>query len=193
MKYLAGLILILLIVAGGAYVVAGRQPGPTIEIAKPGKFVGTSTPLEVVVGAPGVVLSDLQIILEQNGKQIPLYSQADPKGAEVKQDGTDRLRITRDVGKQGVPELQSGPARIIVTASRPVVYNIRKVSTTASHDVQVRLERPRVSVISRHHYVNLGGSEMVVYRVQPADIQSGVVVGDIEYPGIPRISSACQA
>jgi murein DD-endopeptidase MepM/ murein hydrolase activator NlpD len=185
MKYLAGLILILLIVAGGAYVVAGRQPGPTIEIAKPGKFVGTSTPLEVVVGAPGVVLSDLQILLEQHGKQIPLYSQADPKGAEAKQDGTDRLRITRDVGKQGVPELQSGPARIIVTASRPVVYNIRKVSTTVSHDVQVRLERPRVSVISTHHYVNLGGSEMVVYRVQPADIQSGVVVGDIEYPGYP--------
>jgi murein DD-endopeptidase MepM/ murein hydrolase activator NlpD len=72
-----------------------------------------------------------------------------------------------------------------VTASRPVVYGIRQAQTTATRDVQVRLERPRVSVMSTHHYVNLGGSEMVVYRVSPADVQSGVVVGDIEYPGYP--------
>jgi murein DD-endopeptidase MepM/ murein hydrolase activator NlpD len=66
-----------------------------------------------------------------------------------------------------------------------VLRGIRTVETTVSHDVQVRLERPRVSVISSHHYVNLGGTEMVLYRVSPADVQSGVVVGDIEYPGYP--------
>jgi murein DD-endopeptidase MepM/ murein hydrolase activator NlpD len=38
-------------------------------------------------------------------------------------------------------------------------------------------------VVSTHHYVNHGGSEMVVYRATPADVQSGVRVGDVEYPG----------
>lgn len=185
MKFLIGLILLLLVAAGGAYVVAGRQPGPAIEITSPEKFVGVSTPMEVLIGAPGVNLSSLQITLEQNGKQAALYSLADPKGAEVTQAGEDRMRVKRAVGRDAMPELQSGAARITVTASRPVFYGIRTVESTATRDVQVRLERPRVSVLSTHHYVNLGGAEMIVYRATPDDVESGVVVGDIEYPGYP--------
>ena len=189
MKFLIGLVLLLLVAAGGAYVVAGRQPAPTIEIASPEKFVGLSTPLEVVVGAPGVRLSTVEILLEQNGKQYPLYSLTDAKGAQVTQAGEDKMRVTRNVGREAVPELQSGPARIIVTASRPVVYGIRQIGASATRDVEVRLERPRVSVLSTHHYINLGGSEMVVYRATPADVESGVVVGDLEYPGYPAASA----
>jgi murein DD-endopeptidase MepM/ murein hydrolase activator NlpD len=59
---------------------------------------------------------------------------------------------------------------------------VRHVSSQASRDVQVRLEPPRVSVVSTHHYINVGGSEMVVYRVTP-DVESGVRVGEFTYPG----------
>jgi Peptidase family M23 len=186
MRYLAGLVLGLLILAGGAYVVAGRMAPPAITIDKPEKYVGLSTPLEVTVTAPNAQsMSPLRIVLEQNGNQVPLFSLGEPGKGQVKQDGTDRVRITHEVGKQSIPELQSGAARIIVTAGRPVLYGIRTVESTVTRDVQVRLERPRVSVVSTHHYVNLGGSEMVVYRVTPEDVQSGVAVGDVEYPGYP--------
>jgi murein DD-endopeptidase MepM/ murein hydrolase activator NlpD len=40
-------------------------------------------------------------------------------------------------------------------------------------------------VVSTHRYINLGGTEAIVYRVSPADVKSGVVVGDLEYPGFP--------
>ena len=59
------------------------------------------------------------------------------------------------------PTSSPAPARIIVTAARPVLRGIRTVESTATRDVQVRLERPRVSVVSTHHYINLGGTEMV--------------------------------
>jgi len=49
----------------------------------------------------------------------------------------------------------------------------------------VRLDPPRVAVVSMHHFVNHGGSEMVVYRVTPPDVESGVRVGDLTYPGFP--------
>ena len=185
MRYLLGLLLILLLAVGGAFVYAGRMAGPGIEIKKPDKFVGASTPLEVVVQAPGARFEDLQITLEQNGKQFPLYSLADTKGAQVRQDGADRLLVSRDIGKQAVPELQSGEAKVLVTAARKVVYGIRTVRSSASRDVRVRLERPRVSIVSTHHYVNHGGSELVVYRATPGDVTSGVLVGDVEYPGFP--------
>jgi murein DD-endopeptidase MepM/ murein hydrolase activator NlpD len=183
MRFLLGLLLILLLAAGGAFLVAGRMAGPAIQIAQPTRWVGQSTPLQVGVTAPGAQLADFRIVLEQNGQHYPLFSLGDQQGAKVRQDGADRLVVERTIGKQTVPELQSGPARIVVTASRPVLYGIRNTHASASHDVQVRLERPRVSVISTHHYINHGGSEMVIYRVTPDDVASGVVVGEVEYPG----------
>ncbi len=183
MKYLVALLLIVALAAGGAYFVAGRMDGPAIEITKPEKFVGTATPVEFVVHSPAAQLKSLTMMLEQNGKQFPLYSLGD-QGVELKEEG-DGVRVTRMIGKQAIPDLQSGPARIHVTASRPVVYGIRTVDNTVIRDVQVRLERPRVSVVSTHHFINHGGAEVVVYRATPEDITSGVLVGDVEYPGFP--------
>jgi murein DD-endopeptidase MepM/ murein hydrolase activator NlpD len=185
MRFLLGLVLIVVLAAGGAFVYAGRMPGPAIQINKPEKLIGASSPLEVAVDAPGAHLEELQIVLEQNGKQVPLFSLADQKGAQLRQDGADRLLVSRDVGKQAVPELQAGNARITVTAARKVVYGIRTVRSSATRDVKVRLERPRVSIASTHHYINHGGSEMVVYRATPDDVTSGVLVGDVEYSGFP--------
>jgi murein DD-endopeptidase MepM/ murein hydrolase activator NlpD len=185
MRYLLGLVLVAGLVAGGAYVAGGRMGGPSIEIGKPEKFVGAATPLDVTVAAPGARLTSLSVVFEQNGKQTPVYAMDSAAGAGLKQDGADRVRLTREIGKQGLPEIQNGPARIVVTASRPVIYGIRQATSTATRDVQVRLDRPRVSVISTHHYVNLGGTEVVVYRATPPDVTSGVLVGDIEYPGHP--------
>ena len=185
MRFLFALIAVLALAAGGAFLYAGRLAGPSINISKPEKFIGLSTPLEVTIDAPRGELSALRVVLEQNGKQTQIGTLEDLAGEAMKQDGADRLRITKDVGKKSVADLQTGDARIIVTASRPVMYGVRQAETTATRDVKVRLERPRVAVISTHHYVNLGGSEMVVYRATPADVHSGVLVGDVEYRGFP--------
>jgi murein DD-endopeptidase MepM/ murein hydrolase activator NlpD len=159
--------------------------GPSIQVNKPGKFVGATAPLEVVVEAPGARLETLQVELEQGGAAVTLFSLTDQRGAAVKQDGNDRLVVSREFSRQDAPALTSGPARIVVRASRKVMYGIRTVESSFTHAVQVRLERPRVSIISTHHYINHGGSEMAVYRATPEDVTSGVVVGDVEYPGYP--------
>jgi hypothetical protein len=193
MKYLVGLVLILLVAAGGAWVVAGRMPAPSIAIEKPEKFVGTSTPLQITITAPNApTMKPIRVVFEQNGKQTPLFSLDEPGKAQITQDGTDKVRITHELGKQTVPDLQAGAAKIIVTAGRPVMRGMRTLETTISHDVQVRLERPRVSVISTHHYVNLGGTEFILYRATPDDVESGVVVGDIEYPGYPAAGATVE-
>ncbi|MEO7273888.1 MAG: M23 family metallopeptidase, partial [Vicinamibacterales bacterium] len=170
--------------AGGAYLYAGRLPGPQIQINKPDKYVGVATPLDVVVTAPGATVTKLLIVLDQGGTQTPLYTLGDTAGTPPTIEG-DTIHIVREIGKTTVPTIKSGPAKIIITASRKVVRNIRTVESTVTRDIEVRLERPRVSVVSSHHYVNLGGTEMVVYRVTPNDVASGVLVGDIEYPGYP--------
>jgi len=93
--------------------------------------------------------------------------------------------VMRPIGKKTIPDLQAGAARIVVRATRPVLYGLRQVESTATRDVQVRLQPPMVAVLSTFHFVNLGGSEFVVYRATPEDVASGVRVGDIDYPGYP--------
>jgi murein DD-endopeptidase MepM/ murein hydrolase activator NlpD len=183
-RFLLIVILLAAVVAGGAWIVAGRMPGPEIQIGKPERFIGTSSPVEVSVTAPNTLLSDLRVVLEQDGKPVQLFNLSEPGKAQTKQEG-DKVVITHVIDKQSVPDLKSGAARLVVTAARPVVYGIRKAQSSATRDLQVRLERPRVAVVSTHHYVNHGGTEMVIYRVTPEDVQSGVVVGDVEYPGFP--------
>ena len=109
------------------------MPPPAIKIEKPDKFVGTATPLEVTITAPDApTMKPLRVVFEQNGKQTTLFSLDEPGKAQIKQEGTDKLRITHEIGKQTVPDLQSGAARILVTAGRPVLRGMRTVESTAA-------------------------------------------------------------
>jgi len=190
LRWLLGLIVVALLALGVAYVVAGRGAPPRITIDKPERVVGQAGTLEVNAEAPANRLTALTITLEQNGRSYPLYAlNGAAANATVTQPDPTHTKITRPIGKQSVPELQSGAARIVVTATRPSFLKLRQLTSTASKDFQVRLEPPRIAVLSTKHYVNHGGSEFVIYKATPPDVASGVRVGDIEYPGFP-VSSA---
>ena len=185
LRWLAGLLFIVALVAGAAYIVAGRSAPPSLTITKPDRVVGQGGTLEVLAAAPGARFTALSVVLEQNGKTTPLFALGTSGPATAASADANTLRITRPIGKKDLPELQQGTARIVVTATRPSFLKLRQLTSSASRDFQVRLDPPRISVLSTKHYVNLGGSEMVVYRATPADVQSGVRVGTIEYPGFP--------
>jgi murein DD-endopeptidase MepM/ murein hydrolase activator NlpD len=185
MRFLLGLVLILLLAAGGAYVVAGRMAGPPIQIVKPDKIVGVSSPLEVAVEAPGARLEALNIVLEQNGKQFPCSRspirrapRSSRRGGQAADQPRDRQAVgaRAAVGQRGRHRLclaqgglrhPHGPPRPRATTSR-----------CASNG-------PGCRWCPTHHYINHGGSEMIVYRASPEDVTSGVAVGDVEYPGYP--------
>jgi len=183
LKLVFFLLILAVIVGGGAWLWAGRMAGPTLELKQPEKFVGVGTTLELRASSPDGQFSRLDVTVEQNGKSWPVYS-LDQKAASTA-DPARQIYVMRPIGKRAIPELQNGNARITVRAARPVVYGIRQAESTVTRDVQVRLEPPRVEVLSTFHYVNVGGSEFVVYRATPPDVESGVRVGDIEYRGYP--------
>jgi murein DD-endopeptidase MepM/ murein hydrolase activator NlpD len=203
MRTLLALILLLLLLAGGAYFAAGRASGPEITVDAPARFIGQETPLAVNVKSPDGNLTRLDVVLEQGEQRFPVYSMtgsadaaaeapeagaaAPPvaAGATLEQAAEDTVRLSANVGRRRMPELRDGPARIVVRAERAVLFGLRHVESQASHEVTVRLRPPAVSVVSLHHFVNHGGSEVVVYRVTPADVESGVRVGELTYPGYP--------
>lgn len=183
LKFLLLLMFGAAIVVGGAWVWAGRMAGPAIDIRQPGKFVGRTSTLDARLTAPGGTFSRIDIGVEQNGKTYPIFELDESTRSSVTQKTADQLFVMRPIGKQAIPELQPGPAKITVYAARPVLYGLRQAESTATRDVQVRLDPPRVEIRSTRHYINHGGAELVVYRVTPADVESGVRVGNQSYPG----------
>jgi hypothetical protein len=175
---------VLLVIAAG-YIVSGRLPGPAIEVGSPQKYVGQTSQLAFTVEVPGGQFTRVEAHIEQEGRSIPLFSLAEPGTAEVKQETADRIRVSRPVGKRAVPELKPGAARLVVTSSREVLFGLRERESVATRDLELRFDPPRASVVSMHHFVNHGGAEMVVYRVAPPDVASGVRVGEESYPGYP--------
>jgi len=195
-RWLAALLVLALLALGIMYVVAGRSAPPRLTIDKPDRVVGQTGSVDVTAEAPNGRLTALAITLEQNGRSVPLYTidevrlkadatYAPSQATTVTKVDRDHVRISHPLTRQSVPDLKSGAARIVVTATRPSFLNLRQLTSTASKDFQVRLEPPRIAVLSTKHYVNHGGSEMVVYRATPPDVTSGVRVGEIEYPGFP--------
>lgn len=193
LKFLLILVLVAAVAAGGAWWWAGRMPGPTLELRQPDRFVGQSSALELVAEAPGGAFSRLDVTLEQNGRSFPVFSLDQPAEGSTRQESADRLFVMRRIGKQTMPELQAGAARIIVRAARPVVYGIRQAESETVREVQVRLEPPRVAVLSKFHYVNHGGAEFVVFSATPSDVEAGVRVGDLSYPAYPGAAAGIDA
>jgi murein DD-endopeptidase MepM/ murein hydrolase activator NlpD len=179
MRWLGVLFLLLLVAAASIFYISRRESPPVVAIEQPQRLVGQTGTLTVTADTPGAKFKDLTIAVEQNGQTTPLFSL--DSTAPVPSGNT--IRVSRPFGKQSVPQLRSGPAKIVVSATRKSFLNLRTLTTTATKDVEVRLEPPRIAVLSTHHYVNHGGSEMVVYRATPPDVASGVRVGDREFPG----------
>jgi murein DD-endopeptidase MepM/ murein hydrolase activator NlpD len=178
------LVLLVLVGAGITYYFAGKASGPAIAIQLP-PVIGQTGQLDVTVDAPGGQLDDLSIVLSQGTQTFPVLTLANATAGAVAHEGADRVRIKTTIGRKSLPELRSGAAKVTVSATRPVLRGVRHTSSQASQDVQVRLDPPRLSVVSTKHYINVGGSEMVLYRASPPDVESGVQVGDLTYRGFP--------
>ncbi len=172
-------------VGGALYVSAGRADGPVIDIVEPTRLVGRASTFEATVEAPGGNLTSLDAVIQQGDQRFPLFSLDQLRDGAIRQDASDRVRVTRQFDRSSHPELVAGEARIIVSATRPVLFGLREAASVAETAVEVRLDPPKLQIVSTLHYVNHGGSELAVYRVTPSDAESGVRVGDRHYPGYP--------
>src|SRR6188768_3868694 len=176
-------LLILGVGAAALWVNAGKAEGPAIAITGP-EVIGQTGEVAVRVTAPGGELTGLAVKLVQGESTTALFDLSPETTANVATVG-DEVSISIPAGKRVFPELKAGEARVDVTAVRPVLFGFRQATASETRTIQVRLTPPQVAVLSQFHYVNHGGSEMVVYRVTPPDADSGVRVGDREYRGFP--------
>ena len=145
LRWFVGLVVLLLAALGLLYYTAGKAAGPKIEISTKA-IVGQQAPLTVVANSPET--DALTIRIEQSGQTIPVFTLSPGSAVERKEGG---VSVTRTIGKKDFPQLQPGPAKVVVTAARPVFYGLRHVASSAGANIQLRFDPPRIAVLSTKH------------------------------------------
>lgn len=182
-RFLLKLVIVLALIAGIAWFVVGRWYAPSVEIRQPTRFVGSNAQYEFTVSAPEAELADLRVTFEQNGQVTELQP------AEITPEGNGVV-VRGPIGRGVLRNVQEGPGTLRVSVSRMAFDRVRTKAAEAEKDLEVRLRPPSVQVLSTHHFINQGGAEAIVYRVEPAGVASGVMVGDHRFPGYPASGAA---
>ena len=142
------------------------------------KVIGVSTPVTVHVENPHG-FREFKAILEQNGAATTLVDTKNP---------SDRVKfwlaqippqnVSFKAGSKEAPNLKEGKARLIIET---VSNDFRGATDTISADVNVELRPPAVSADGFQHYINQGGSEMVLITPSGSWSDAGVRVGKDTY------------
>lgn len=148
-----------------------RSTGTNISVDPAVKVIGFDTPVHLhLENRHG--LKSLTVAVEQDGKEYAAVTESKPA----------KLDLTVRVGKQSVPALHDGKARLVITA---VSNDFRGKTDSKSFDVDVMTAPPHVVADGVQHYINQGGSEMVTFTPSGAWTEAGVRVGDHKFRSFP--------
>jgi len=173
------LVLFLLAMPVALYVLSSHS---TLAFDPAPKAVGDSTPVAVRVSNPHGA-RHITASIEQGGARMVLADSAAP---------SNRLTFWRShvapgdfrftAGKAQAPALKEGKARLIVEAQS---NDLRASTDSVSTDVEVILRPPALAVDGFQHYINQGGSEMVLLTPSGYWSEAGVRVGKDSFRSFP--------
>ena len=181
---------LVLVVAAAVFAVAGRGAAPVITHPPAGedrrrRRARSTSPSR----RPAAGFSRVDIVLEQRPAATPLFSLGSPGAATL--DAGDAEPDPHHPARSASARCRtSRPARakIVVTAARTMLFGLRTKETSMTRATsRCASTRRASSVVSTHHYVNLGGAEMVVYRVYAARRRVGRPGGRRVLPGLPGV------
>jgi len=180
-KFIAFIMLVALIATpiGTLYLLSSHTK---IEFAPQPQAIGGNTPVTVRVANPHG-LRRFTAILEQDGARTTIFETKSPP---------DRIKfwlaqfpdqdIHFNAGSKQAPNLKEGKARLVIEAQS---NDFRGAADTISADVEVVLRPPSVTADGFQHYINQGGSEMVLLTPSGYWTEAGVRVGNDTYRSFP--------
>jgi murein DD-endopeptidase MepM/ murein hydrolase activator NlpD len=173
------LFLLLLVCALGLGFLAFRSVHSTVAFDPVPKAVGESTSLHVHIANPHGARR-ITAYAEQNGARTALAEQS----AAANRFTFWKLHAApADFNFATKPgTLKEGKARLIVEAQS---NDLLGATDIASADVDVIFRPPTVTTDSFQHYINQGGSEMMLITPSGSWTEAGVRVGDLTFRSFP--------
>ena len=128
---------------------------------------------------------NLEVALEQKGRQVPLYSKNYVGEGVVFVSGPDQREETFVVDTASLG-FDDGSARLLVTVHDFSWWNWRAGNVVvSSFPVTIDTKPPRVRVTASPSYIKAGGAGVVVYRLSEQVGQHGVSINGDFHPGYP--------
>jgi len=183
------LVLIILVVIAVPATLLMLSNGTDLKIDPPVTAIGMSTPVQVRVDNPHGIRR-LTAVIEQDASRYTVLNLELPPHRVMFWRSHLGPEIRRfQVGKQQAPALHEGKARLVIEVQS---NDLRGRTDSVESDVQIVTQPPRVSADGAQHYINQGGSELVVFTPSGYVTESGVRVGKYTFRSFPHPSQAGQ-
>jgi len=163
--------------------------GTELKVDPPVTAIGTLTPIQVSIGNPHGVRR-LTGAIEQSGTRYTVfeYHETPHRLLFWRRHQAPQLRKFQ-AGKQQTPALHDGKARLIIEAQS---NDLAGRTDSIESDIQIITQPPRISADGAQHYINQGGSELVVFTPSGYVTDSGVRVGKYTFRSFPHPSQPGQ-
>lgn len=183
---LSTLILVAVVTFGWVLINKFEGTPPKVEVTLPSVYLKKSYELSLDVQDPKTGLKKVSVSIMQGGKDKVLLEKdyrtsgiaslfLDPEKRR------DAFVIPIESWKYGMTD---GEALIRVMVSDHSWRGWGKGNIHyAEHKVIIDTKAPKISVLTKSHNIERGGTGLVIYRLFEEDIQSGVRVGDNYFPG----------
>ncbi len=164
---------------------------PTLKLLRPIKGIGQKTELVIAARDAQHQVKSLEVRVIQGTQAIHDVRQDVPASPRSwwkfwSHGPASVTTWTVPVGRQAIPDLKEGRATLRITATNNSWGRFfRGGQRLLVLDLPVRFTPPQVEVLTSQHYINLGGCDMVLFKVSPGTTKSGVQVGDYFFPSWP--------
>jgi murein DD-endopeptidase MepM/ murein hydrolase activator NlpD len=188
-KLLIALVVLLVLIALPIGALLAVSSHSTLTFPHRPEVISQDTPVVVHIVNPHGV-RHVVATLEQNGVSTTLLETTNPATRFTfwrKAKAPEQVAFS--AGKKKAPNLQDGKARLTVEAES---NDLRATTDTISTEVQVNLHPLAVTADSFQHYINQGGSEMVLLTPSGYWTEAGVRAGPNKFDSLPAPSSGGQ-
>jgi murein DD-endopeptidase MepM/ murein hydrolase activator NlpD len=185
-RWLIPLIVLVILVPLGLFTIPRLEGEPPL-ISHDLEVLALGGPrtINLTVSDKGRGLREVQVTVIQGERRLPLAETRLPAAPFFVGSGVTHypLKIEVDPHKLGLTE---GQAIIRITASDQAWRNWWH-GNLAQMDIPVAIDTraPRIEILSRFHYLNQGGSGLLIYKLDERCPRHGVSVGDHFYQGYP--------
>lgn len=183
-------IIIIIVVVIWFFMTIFEGEKPQAQLKPLPDYISKSINFNVTVTDLKMGLRTVKVSIKQDGPGIPILKKSFPYEGLFNKEGTHTIKEEFIIDPKKL-NLVQGQANLIIE-----IHDFSKRRggdgnlTIIEHKMIVDTIPPSITAISRGHNINIGGSGLIIYRVSAETCESGILVNDLLFPGVPFMNDS---
>lgn len=157
--------------------------GPVVEIDLNSVYIGKVADIHCVVKDSGSGIRKILVVLIKNEKEYKLYEQTFPAISFFK--GSDVFQTSFNIYIEAHKKAMGDGEAVLRVGVWDYSWRGKFHGNKAYFEKNIIIDTkaPDITVLTQKHYVNQGGTGVVIYKLSEGDTKNGVFVGENFFPG----------